>query len=57
MGKVGDTLSVPDGTWTLACILIFNGTIFSGFSVTCNVWNLDTRQFLVHDSLTASGLP
>jgi hypothetical protein len=57
-GDTGDTLSVTDGTWTNAGTVIFNGTTFSGFSGTYNVWNLDTtRQLLVHSSLTVNGLP
>jgi hypothetical protein len=56
-GNAGDTLSVTDGTWTNAGTVIFNGTTFSGFSGTYNVWNIDnTRQLLVHNSLTVSGL-
>jgi hypothetical protein len=56
-GNAGDTLTVPDGTWTNAGTVIFNGTTFSGFSGTYNVWNLGLRQLLVHNSLTVSGLP
>jgi hypothetical protein len=56
-GNAGDTLSVPDGTWSNAGTVIFSGTTFSGFSGTYNVWNLGLRQLLVHDSLTVSGLP
>ena len=56
-GNAGDTLTVTDGTWTNAGTVIFNGTTFSGFSGTYNVWTLDTRQLLVHNSLTVRGLP
>ncbi|MFM7550361.1 MAG: hypothetical protein ACKO8I_16135, partial [Cyanobacteriota bacterium] len=55
-GNAGDSLTVPDGTWTNAGTVIFSGS-FSGLSGTYNVWNLANEQLLVSSAIRSSGLP
>jgi hypothetical protein len=55
-GDAGDSLTVTNGTWTLAGTISFDGTT-SGLLGTYNVWNLGFDQLLVGSNVSVSGLP
>jgi hypothetical protein len=55
-GDAGDSLTVTNGTWTLAGTISFDGTT-AGLLGTYNVWNLGFDQLLVGSNVSVSGLP